>query len=116
MLKLAAAGALATSLPACSGRGEEEEPYQLTACGYDPDVPEPGTPEAPGRLDELPSSASVRTEWLPPVGRQTMPNCFVWAPGYGLATFYGARNSSTAPTSPARRAGPDYAYIRCRAG
>ncbi|MFZ0907184.1 MAG: C1 family peptidase [Mycobacterium sp.] len=41
-----------------------------------------------------------------------MPNCFVWASVYGLATFYAARKSQTPPTSPNRQAGPDYAYIR----
>lgn len=110
MLGLAAAGALSVTLPSCST--DVEEPYELTAYGYDPDVPEPGTLETPQRLGALPAAASVKTEWLPPVGRQTMPNCFVWASVYGLATFYAARKSNTPPSTPARRAGPDYAYIR----
>jgi hypothetical protein len=42
MLALAAAGALTTALPACNGPGSEEEPYQLTSYGYDPEIPEPG--------------------------------------------------------------------------
>ncbi len=110
MLALAAAGALGAALPACGT--EADEPYQLTSYGYDSDVQEPGTPETPKPLGRLPAAASVKTEWLPPVGRQTMPNCFVWATVYGLATFYAARNSNTPPGTPARRAGPDYAYIR----
>src|SRR6478609_8691969 len=92
MLALAAAGALTTALPACnSGPGSEEEPYQLTSYGYDPEIPEPGVAEAPSGNGKIPPAASVRTEWLPPVGRQTMPNCYVWATVYGLATFYAAR-------------------------
>ncbi len=110
ILALAAAGALSAALPACSA--EEEEPYELTAYGYDSDVEEPGTPETPKPAGRLPAAASVKTEWLPPVGRQTMPNCFVWATVYGLATFYAARKSNAPPSTPARRAGPDYAYIR----
>lgn len=110
MLKIATAGVLSAALPGCAT--DAEEPYELTAYGYDPDVPEPGSPERPERLDKLPPAASVHTEWLPPVGRQTMPNCFVWATVYGLATFYAARKSNTPPTTAARRAGPDYAYIR----
>lgn len=110
MLALAAAASLSAALPACAT--EAEEPYELTAYGYDPDVPEPGSPEIPKPLDMLPSAASVNTDWLPPVGRQTMPNCFVWATVYGLATFHAARTSNTPPSTPARLAGPDYAYIR----
>ena len=100
MLALAAAGALATALPACSSSPDsEEEPYQLTSYGYDPEIPEPGIPEAPRVIGKIPPAASVRTEWLPPVGRQTMPNCYVWATVYGLATFYAARKSNTPPTT-----------------
>ena len=51
-------------------------------------------------------------EWLPPVGDQHMPNCFVWASVYGLATFYAARKNNTPPTTPDLQASPDYAYIR----
>jgi hypothetical protein len=112
MLALSAAGALAVALPSCGSQEQSEEPYELASYGYDPDVPEPGRPEPPRRLDKVPPAASVRGEWLPPVGRQTMPNCFVWGSVYGLATFYAARSSGTAPTTPDRQAGPDYAYIR----
>lgn len=112
MLALAAAGAVGLALPCCSSKARADEPDELNDYGYDPDVPEPGTLEAPGRLAKVPPAASVRAEWLPPVGRQTMPNCFVWASVYGLATFYAARKSQTPPTSPNRQAGPDYAYIR----
>jgi hypothetical protein len=112
MLALAAAGALGLALPSCSSEAKADEPDELTEYGYDPEVPEPGNVEAPGRLAKLPPAASVRAEWLPPVGRQTMPNCFVWASVYGLATFYAARKSQTPPTSPIRQAGPDYAFIR----
>lgn len=100
-------------LPGCSTpEAQDDAPYQLTGYGYDSGVEEPGTPVTPERLARLPAAASVNTEWLPPVGRQTMPNCFVWAAVYGLATFYAARKSNTPATTPARLAGPDYAYIR----
>ncbi|MGO9030666.1 C1 family peptidase [Mycobacterium sp.] len=112
ILALAATGAVGLALPSCFSEAKGYEPDELTEYGYDPDVPEPGTVEAPGRLAKVPPAASVRAEWLPPVGRQTMPNCFVWASVYGLATFYAARKSQTPPTSPARQAGPGYAYIR----
>lgn len=110
MLTLAGAGILAASLPSCSAA--DEESYELDSYGYDPDVAEPVPVEVPAAIGKVPSAASVRTEWLPPVGRQTMPNCFVWGAVYGLATFYAARKSRTPPTSPARQAAPDYAYIR----
>lgn len=121
MLALSTAGALAAVLPSCSTQKpgsqitEEppiEEPYELDSYGYDPDVPEPVAPEPPVRRGEVPPAATVPTEWLPPVGRQTMPNCFVWGSVYGLATFYAARKSRIPPTSPDRVAAPDYAYIR----
>jgi hypothetical protein len=115
LLALSAVGVLAAGLPSCGGEEphpSDEEPVELDNYGYDPDVPETVTPEPPVRRGAVPPAASVRTEWLPPVGRQTMPNCFVWASVYGLATFYAAQKSGTPPTSRARQAGPDYAYIR----
>jgi hypothetical protein len=112
MLTLAAAAALGLALPSCSGEAPRDDPEKLADYGYDPEVPEPGTVETPGRVGKVPPAASVRAEWLPPVGRQTMPNCFVWASVYGLATFCAARKSRTPPTTPDRQAGPDYAYIR----
>jgi hypothetical protein len=121
MLALSMAGALAVALPSCSGQKQddrqpenqsEEPPAELPSYGYDPDSAEPGKPEMFRRPGNVPVMASVRDEWLPPVGRQTMPNCFAWASVYGLATFYAARKSRTPPTSPDRQAGPDYAYIR----
>jgi Papain family cysteine protease len=111
MLALAAAGAVGLALPSCS-TARADEPGNLSEYGYDPEVPEQGPLEAPGRLAKVPPAASVRAEWLPPVGRQTIPNCFVWASVYGLATFYAARKSQTPPISPDRQAGPDYAYVR----
>ncbi|MCV7198017.1 C1 family peptidase [Mycobacterium angelicum] len=110
LLALAAAGALTAALPSCSHG--DDEPYELTSYGYDPEIPEPATPEPPVRRGKVPTAASVRAEWLPPVGRQTMPNCFVWGTVYGLATFYAARKSRTPPTTAARQAAADYAYIR----
>lgn len=121
MLALSVAGALAVALPSCSSQKQsesqpenhsDEPPVDLPSYGYDPEFTEPGPTEKPRRLGKLPPAASVRDEWLPPVGRQTMPNCFVWGSVYGLATFYAARKSRTPPSSRDRQAGPDYAYIR----
>jgi hypothetical protein len=112
MLTLAVAGAIGWALPSCSGEAKGDEPEELADYGYDPEVQEPGAVEAPGRQAKVPAAASVRAEWLPPVGRQTLPNCFVWGAVYGLATFYAARKSQRPPTSLDRRAGPDYAFIR----
>lgn len=120
MLALSVASALAAAVPSCGNQDRKEsqpethpeEPADLTSYGYDPDVAEPGETERPRRPGEVPPAASVHDEWLPPVGRQTMPNCFVWASVYGLATFYAARKSRTPPHSPDLQAGPDYAYIR----
>ncbi|CAM2885686.1 hypothetical protein BHQ20_14015 [Mycobacterium intermedium] len=114
MLALAGAGVLAAALPACTDPDNDavEEPYELDSYGYDPDVAEPVPVEVPAGRGTVPRAASVRTEWLPPVGRQTMPNCFVWGSIYGLATFYAARKSQTPPTTPDRQAAPDYAFIR----
>jgi hypothetical protein len=49
MLALAAAGAVGLALPSCFSEAKGDEPDELTEYGYDPDVPEPGTVEAPGR-------------------------------------------------------------------
>jgi hypothetical protein len=126
MLVLSAAGALG-ALSSCSSRPRsaapatpapatpdpsDEDPAELDSYGYDPDVAESGTPQPPAPLDHLPPAASVRADWLPPVGRQHTNNCFVWSSIYGLATFHAARQSQTPPTSPDRQAAPDYSYIR----
>ena len=109
MLALSA-GALMAALTAC-GTDKSEEP-ELLDYGYDPDVPESVTPQPPPPLTTVPRAASVNTAWLPPVGKQTMPNCYVWAAVYGLATFCASHKSQTPPTSLARQASPDYTYIR----
>ncbi|HEV7579953.1 MAG TPA: C1 family peptidase [Mycobacterium sp.] len=114
MLALSAAGILAAALPGCTSPSSapSQESYELTDYGYDASVPEAVPMDRPRRLDKVPPNASVRAEWLPPVGDQHMPNCFVWASVYGLATFYAARKSKTPPTTPDWQASPDYAYIR----
>jgi hypothetical protein len=86
--------------------------YETHDYGYDPSIPEPVTPTVPPRLAELPSEATVDQDWLPPVGKQTMPNCYVWGSVYGLATFWAAQASQTPPTSPRQQGAPDYTYIQ----
>jgi hypothetical protein len=94
MLAQSAAGVLMAALSACSSPTTDDE-TQLIDYGYDPEIPEPVTPEPPARGGKVPPAASVPTEWLPPVGRQTMPNCYVWASVYGLATFCAAERHLT---------------------
>ena len=85
MLALSAAGVLAAALPGCTSPSSApgQESYELTDYGYDASVPEAVPMDRPRRLDKVPPNASVRAEWLPPVGDQHMPNCFVWASVYG---------------------------------
>ncbi len=126
VLALSAAGALAAALPCCSSHRHRtssrpqsssppkgEEPEELENEGYDPRSGEPtGAPESPRPPGEVPKAASVRTEWLPPVGQQHFGDCFAWSTVYGLATFYAAQKSRTPPSTPDRQASPDYAYVR----
>jgi hypothetical protein len=86
--------------------------YQTFNYGYDLSVPEEATPTEPPRLETLPSSATVDTQYLPPVGHQTVPNCFVWATTYGLATFWAAQKGGYSPNSASRWASPDYTYVQ----
>ena len=130
MLTLSAAGALAAALPSCGGHRhstsqpvtsshppnasnqEDEDTYDLEYHGYDPAGGEGVTPEPTKHAGQVPAAASVKAEWLPPVGFQTQSNCFVWSCVYGLATFYAARKSKTPPKSREQLAAPDYSYIR----
>jgi hypothetical protein len=125
VLALAAAGAIAAALPSCgrhhrtssqpqsSSHPQGEEPYELDNEGYDPQAGEPpATGEPPRPPGQVPPAASVRIEWLPPVGRQNFGDCFAWSTVYGLATFYAARKSQRPPKTPDLQAGPDYAYVR----
>jgi hypothetical protein len=106
------AAATKAAAPPTSSHQDDEDSYDLEFHGYDPDAGEQGTPGPPKHPGEVPSAASVAAEWLPPVGLQSMSNCFVWSPVYGLATFYAARKSKTSSKSREQQAGPDYAYIR----
>jgi hypothetical protein len=86
--------------------------YDTFDFGYDPSVAEALRPKPAPRLTALPSTAMVNQTFLPPVGKQTMPNCFVWSSAYGAATFWAAQSSNTAPTTANLQASPDYAYIK----
>jgi hypothetical protein len=81
--------------------------------GYDPSVPEPGPVTEPPRAATLPSSARVNAAFLPPVGRQDTPSCFVWSSTYGLTTFAAAQAGLiTDPQSSAQQASPYYTYVK----
>ena len=81
--------------------------------GYDPTVPEPGPVTELPRAASLPSSAGVNAAFLPPVGKQDTPSCFVWSSTYGLTTFAAAQAGLiTDPQSPAQQASPYYAYVK----
>jgi hypothetical protein len=81
--------------------------------GYDPTVPEPGPVTEPPRAVSLPPCATVNPAFLPPVGKQDTPSCFVWSSTYGLTTFAAARAGLiTDPQSSAQQASPYYTYVQ----
>ncbi len=80
--------------------------------GYDPSIPEEVPLTTLPRPAALPPAAYVNSTWLPPVGKQTMPNCFVWSSAYGLATFWAAKRANYTPSSASQQASPDYTYIQ----
>lgn len=86
--------------------------YDTFDFGYDPSVAEEPRPRPAPRAAALPSSAMVSKTFLPPVGKQTVPNCFVWSSAYGAATFWAAQSSNAPPTAANLQASPDYTYIK----
>jgi hypothetical protein len=86
--------------------------YDTFDFGYDPSVAEEARPQPAPRLTAPPTTAMVNQSFLPPVGKQTMPNCFVWSSAYGAATFWAAQSSNTSPTTSNLQASPDYTYIK----
>ena len=87
--------------------------YETFDYGYDPSVPEDialGAPPQPATAP--PPKAHVNPIWLPPVGKQTTPSCFVWSSTYGCATFAAAKANNLDPSSPANQASPLYTYIK----
>jgi hypothetical protein len=71
--------------------------YETFDFGYDP---------------SLPSSARVDPKWLPRIGKQYVPNCFVWSTAYGIATVWAAQKGGYSPTSATDQGAPDYTYIQ----
>ena len=86
--------------------------YDTFHYGYDPSIAEPAELTTPALPATLPAAAAVNSNWLPPVGHQTMPNCFVWSSVYGIATFWAAQITKQSPATSALQASPDYAYIQ----
>ncbi len=87
--------------------------YDTLDFGYDPSVPENIpviTPPRPATAP--PPKNNVNPQWLPPVGKQTTPSCFVWASTYGLATFAAAQANNLDPTQAGNQASPIYTYIK----
>lgn len=81
--------------------------------GYDPSIAEDVPLVAPPRPSAAPpSQANVYPDWLPPVGQQTTPSCYVWSSAYGCATFAAAQLNSLDPTQAANQASPIYTYIK----
>jgi len=89
--------------------------------GYDPTL-DAGL-EGPPPLTEadLPSSAKVNSQYLPPVGEQgttqhmgAPATCAAWASTYGLATFTAAKRGDSPPTSNELIASPAYIYLQVR--
>lgn len=87
--------------------------YEVLDFGYDPSVPENIPIVEPLRPTTAPpSKKTVNAKWLPPVGKQTTPSCFVWASTYGLTTFAAAKANELDPTSTDNQASPIYTYIK----
>jgi hypothetical protein len=87
--------------------------YETFNYGYDPSVPERIPLEAPPKPATAPGpSAYVDTTYLPPVGHQTTPSCFVWSSTYGCATFAAAQQGKFQPKTTSNQASPDYTYIQ----
>jgi hypothetical protein len=81
--------------------------------GYDPTVPEPVPISAPRRPAMAPpSTLTVDPQFLPPVGKQTTPSCFVWSSTYGCATFAAAQAGNYQPTGANDQASPGYTYVK----
>jgi hypothetical protein len=81
--------------------------------GYDPGVAEEvplTTPPKPSAAP--PAHAHVNPAWLPPVGHQTTPSCYVWSSTYGCATFAAAQLNGLDPAQAANQASPIYTYIK----
>ncbi|MBX9947020.1 MAG: hypothetical protein K2Y40_23310 [Reyranella sp.] len=86
--------------------------YESFDYGYDPSVTEDVRFVVPPRPATLPPQANVDPAFLPPVGKQTTPSCFVWSSTYGVATYMAAQASGQSPSSPANQASPTYTYIQ----
>jgi hypothetical protein len=86
--------------------------YETFDYGYDPSIPEEAPLVAVSRPATLLSKASVNPDWLPPVGKQTSPSCFVWSSTYGMATYAAARANKRSASSPSSQASPTYTYIK----
>lgn len=81
--------------------------------GYDPSVAEDIPLVSPPKPSAAPpAQATVNPAWLPPVGHQTTPSCYVWSSTYGCATFAAAQLNNLDPTQPANQASPIYTYIK----
>lgn len=124
MLALSAAGLVVATMPSCivinkkqaSSSSDDDEPPDLNNYGYDAGAGE-GHSEAPkAHQGSLPAKASVKTEWLPPVGNQgAVGSCFIWSSVYGVATYYAASKRQKSPTSADLQAAPVYAYVHYQA-
>jgi Papain family cysteine protease len=87
--------------------------YETLDFGYDPSVPEPQRKGLlPPSTVTPPSSSIIPSTYLPTVGKQTIPNCFVWSTTYGLASYWAAVSTQTPPSAPYLEPSPDYTYIR----
>jgi hypothetical protein len=90
--------------------------YDALDFGYDPSVPENipivPPPELPPWIAPPPPKNTVPAKWLPPVGKQTTPSCFVWASTYGLVTYAAAQANNLDPAEAANQASPIYTYIK----
>ena len=54
--------------------------------------------------------------WMPPVGEQQMNDCTTWAIGYGLKSYFEAREQGWRPDSPGRIFSPRFLYNQINNG
>lgn len=94
-------------------------PADVSGYGYDPTIHTSRPVSRPRYVETLPSSHSVPSKFLPPVGQQgTSENegypgtCCAWATTYGLATFTAAKAGKVDPSTPAGQASPAFIYIQ----
>lgn len=81
--------------------------------GFDLSAESPGDFSEPPVVADLPPSAWVNLDFVPPPGDQgACPSCCAWASVYGLVSFKAASEGDYMPNKPNLQASPAYIYIQ----